>query len=71
MIQPASVDVIVSEALSLKKLDEVFHRSPKIPSDGQLLHSHHHVSVEHPHADLVFEKVQPRLTNSLISTLVF
>lgn len=47
VIQPASVDVIVSEAFSLQKLDEVFHCSPKVSSDGQLLHRYHHVSAEY------------------------
>lgn len=43
MIQPAGVDVIVPEAFCLQQLNEVFNCGPEVASDGQLLHSHHHV----------------------------
>ena len=43
MIQPAGVDVVISEAFCLQQLNEVFNCCPEVTSDGQLLHSHHHV----------------------------
>lgn len=44
VIQPAGVDVIVSEAFRLQQLDEILNCGPEVASDGQLLHGHHHVS---------------------------
>lgn len=43
VIQPAGVDVIVSEAFRLQQLDEILNGGPEVASDGQLLHGHHHV----------------------------
>lgn len=43
VIQPARVDIIVSEAFRLQQLDEILNCGPEVASDGQLLHGHHHV----------------------------
>lgn len=43
MIQPAGIDVVVPEAFCLQQLNEVLDCGPEVPSDGQFLHSHHHV----------------------------
>lgn len=44
VIQPAGVDVIVSETFRLQQLDEILNCGPEVASDRQLLHGHHHVS---------------------------
>lgn len=43
MVQPAGIDVIVPEALRLQQLNEVLNCGSEVSSDGQFLHSHHHV----------------------------
>ena len=45
-VQPAGVDAVGLEALGLQQLDEVLHRGPEVPSDGQLLEGHHHVATQ-------------------------
>lgn len=64
MIQPAGVDVIVSEAFRLQQLDEILDCGPEVAPDGKLLHGHHHVP-ESPSEHSWVSKHSQYLTESL------
>ena len=43
-IQPASVNAVLLEAFCFQQFNQVLNGGSEIPSDGQLLQSHYHVS---------------------------